>query len=157
MRTFVSRWFTAVALGLLLLPALAKADEQKIALDKLPKEVLDAVSAKFPRAELKSAVKETENGKTSYEVSFKFKGANHDVTVSSEGKITLVEKEISATDLPSVVAKALEEKHANCKITLVEEVSDGADKIKAYEITVVTSENKKVLVELDPQGKPVKK
>ena len=40
------------------------ADEEKIPLDKLPKAVVEAVKKRFPKAEMKEASKEIEDGKT---------------------------------------------------------------------------------------------
>ena len=40
-------------------------------LDKLPKAVVEAVKKRFPKAEMIGAAKETEDGKTEYEVTIK--------------------------------------------------------------------------------------
>ena len=61
-----------VGIALTVLGAFAVwADEEKVPLDKLPKAVVEAVKEKFPKAELVSASKEDENGKTVFEVSIK--------------------------------------------------------------------------------------
>ena len=89
----------AILSGLIVAGAWARADEQKIPLDQVPKAVMDTVKAKFPAAEFKEAVKETADGKTSYEVSLTVKNAKVDVILTSEGKITAVEKVITEADL----------------------------------------------------------
>jgi hypothetical protein len=133
----------------------ARADEEKVPLDKVPKAVMDAVKKKFPKAEVSGASTEKEDGKTVYEMSLKLDKKNIDVTVTPEGKITLVEKEIDAKDLPKAVASALEAKYPKAKIELAEELSK-EDKVTAYEIVIVTAEKKKFEVEFAPDGKFVK-
>ena len=78
-----------VGLALLALVAWAPAradegKEEKIALDKLPKEVVDAVKKKFEGCELVSAEKEKEDGKEVYEVAIKHKGHNIEVTLTPD-------------------------------------------------------------------------
>jgi uncharacterized membrane protein YkoI len=149
-------WLPAVAaLGLLVVSAPARADEQKVPLDKVPKAVLNAVKARFPGAELVEAAKETEDGKTVYEVSVKNKGQKIDVTLSSDGAIQLLEKTISAKDLPKAVAAALEAKYPKAKYEIIEEVikvQGGREHLEYYEALLVTADKKKVEVEVAPDG-----
>ena len=133
--------------------AWARDDEEKVPLDKVPKAVMDSVKAKFPEAELKGASKETEKGKTSYEISLKFKNANHDVLVTPEGKITAIEKLIAATDLPAPVQETLKSKYAQATIKSAEQISDGDDKITAFEVQLVLADKKGLEVKFDPTGK----
>src|SRR5437764_9808159 len=109
MRRFIS-WFAVVLL--LGLPALsARGDEEKVDLTKVPRPVLEAVKARFAEAKITGVTKEKEDGKTVYEVTIKDKGQNVDVTVTPEGTITLIEKTITAKELPKAVARTLEEKY----------------------------------------------
>ena len=77
--------FALVVLGV-------RADEEKVPLDKVPKAVIDAVKKRFPKAKLVEAAKETEGGKTEYEVTIKDGDTKIDVTLTPEGKITLIER-----------------------------------------------------------------
>ncbi len=77
--------FAALALWLVGPPAWAK--EEEIPLDKLPKVVVDALKAKFPGAKLLEAYKETEDGKTTYEVNLEYKEQEFDVSLTPAGKI----------------------------------------------------------------------
>src|SRR5262245_22868924 len=109
-------WLPGVAaVTLLAVATLVLADEEKVPLDKVPKAVLDAVKAKFPGAELTDASKESEDGKTVYEVTVKNKGQNIDVTLSADGTIRLMEKTIAAKDLPKKVTTAVEAKYPKAK------------------------------------------
>jgi|SRR5579884_1646238 len=139
--------------ALLLVSALAVcADEEKVPLDKLPKAVADAVKAKFPDAEMVSASKEKEDGKLLFEVAIKNKGQKIDVTVTPEGKIVEIEKEIAARDLPKVVADALDKKYPKATIKKVEEIIK-EDKLVKYEALIVTDDKKTLEVSFDPSGK----
>ena len=139
-------WLAAAAMQ-------TRADD--VALDKLPKAVVDSLKAKFPGCELTKALSETEDNKLVYEISLKHKNANYDIIITPEGKITVVEKAIDAKSLPKAVADALEKKYPKAKIKLAEELSDGDGKITAYEVHITTADNKEVAIELEPSGKIV--
>jgi hypothetical protein len=137
----------------------ARADEEKVPLDKLPKAVVEAVKKRFPEAELVSAEKETEDGKTVYEVAIKHKGQSIEVTLTPEGAITEIEKQIEAKDLPKTVSAALEKKYPKATYKMIEEVikvKDGKEKLEYYEVLLVTAEKKKFEVSVNPEGKIVK-
>jgi uncharacterized membrane protein YkoI len=152
MRRFITS-VVAVSSLVLLASVAASAQEEEVPLDKVPKVVLDAVKAKYPNAKLEGASTETENGQKVYEVAITEKGAHIDVTLTPEGKITLVEKEIEAKDLPREVVEALIDKHPGATVKLAEEMSDGAGKVQAYELKIVTAENKVLELKFDPKGK----
>jgi len=142
-------------LGLFALVSIVRADEEKIPLKDVPKAALDAVKAKFPGAELTGAEKETENGKTTYEVALKDKGQNVDVAVTAAGKILEIEKEIAAKDLPKAVSAALEAKYPKATIKKAEAITEfkEAGEEHAFEVVVVKTDKKSVEVKLSPQGK----
>jgi hypothetical protein len=84
------------------------------------------------------------------------------VTLTADGKIVEIEKEISAKALPKAVAEALEEKYPEATYRKVEEVikvKNGEEKLEYYEVLLVTAEknNKKTFeVEIAPDGKILK-
>jgi uncharacterized membrane protein YkoI len=125
----------------------------KVPLDKVPKAVLDAVKAKFPGAELKDATSEKDGDKLIYEIAIKHKDHSYDVSVSSDGKIVVIEKTITLKDLPKPVTAALEAKYAKAEIKKVEEITKD-DKI-TYEVLLVTADKKTLEVVFDPTGKVV--
>jgi hypothetical protein len=152
MKTVITGLLAGVAL-LALTAACARADEEeKVPLDKLPKAVVDAVKAKFPKAKLVGAEKEKEDGKEVYEVAIKDGDSNIEVTVTPEGKITTVEKEITLKDVPKAVSDAFEAKYPKATVKKVEEISKD-DKITEYEFLIVTADTKKLEVSFDPKGK----
>jgi uncharacterized membrane protein YkoI len=157
MRTLFTGLAAAVALAVL--AAAVGADEEKVPLDKLPRAVLDAVKAKFPKGELKSASKEVEDGKTLYEVALKDGGHDIDATFTADGKVAGIEKVIDAKDLPRAVSAALEDKYPKATYRKVEEVTefkDGEEKPAVYEVLLQTADNKKFEVVLTAEGKITK-
>ena len=159
------RGLLSMALGLLVLSlcgnggSAARADEEKIALDKLPKAVLEAAKARFPKAELIEAAKETDDDKVEYEVTLKDGETKYDVMFSPDGKITLIEKIIAAKDLPKAVAAALEEKYPKAVYKIYEEltkIADGKEFIAYYEVLIETADKKMLEVEVSPEGKILK-
>jgi hypothetical protein len=159
MRT-VSGWLSMGILALLVLGvATVGAESEKVSPDKLPKPVIDALKARFPVADVLSASKEVDNGKTIYEVNLKVKGVNISANVLAEGVITLIEKEIPAKDVPSAVTKAVEAKYPKATWKRAEEVTkieDKKEKLAFYEVLLDTADKKTFELEVDPAGKILK-
>ena len=147
---------TVAVFAVALVVASGRADEEKLPLDKLPKAVADAVKKRFPKAELVEAAKETEGEKVEYEVTIKDGGIKIDVMLTPDGKITLIEREIAAKDLPDAVTKALDAKYPKATIRVAEEVikvTDGKEALDFYEVLLVTAEKKTFEVKLTAEGK----
>ncbi|HEY2910162.1 MAG TPA: hypothetical protein VGI99_07945, partial [Gemmataceae bacterium] len=109
-----------------------------------------------PKAEIKGASKETEDKKTVYEITFKENGKNIDVTLTPEGKITLIEKQIDRNDLPKAVAETFDKKYPGATYKMIEEVikvANGKETREYYEALLVTAEKKTFEVEVLPDGK----
>jgi uncharacterized membrane protein YkoI len=141
---------------LLILAAAVQAKEEKVALDKVPKPVMDAVKARFKDASVIGADQETEDGKLAYEVSVKDKAQSVDVTLTPEGEILSLEKGIAAKALPQAVAKALEDKYLKATLKGAEEITElekGKEKPAYYEVRLVTADKKKLEVEVSAEGK----
>jgi hypothetical protein len=136
------------------LTAVAREDD-KLTFDKLPKAVQDAVKTKYPKAEVLHATKETEGGKTSYEVSMMLQGKGLDVTFSPTGEVEVVEKEIDAKDLPAKVRAPLDKKYPKASFKKVEEISKavgGKMVVDVYEILFTTADKKTVEMTIKPDG-----
>ena len=133
-----------------------RADEEKVALEKLPKAVVEAVKKRFPKAEMKSAEKETEDGKTVYEVAIKDKEQSIEVTLTGEGTIIEIENQIDAKNLPKAVSEALEKKYPKATYKMIEEVikvKDGKENLEYYEVLLETADKKKLEVSVTAEGK----
>jgi hypothetical protein len=142
----------AVMVCALALTAQAVRAYEKISLDDVPKDVLDAVKAKYAGAKLTAAEKEKFAGKMVYEISIVTKKGNKlDVLVSPEGKIVATEKLVTVKDLPKPVADALNDKFAGAKIGKIERVRVGAK--RTYVARLTTTDGKRLRVEFDLTGK----
>jgi hypothetical protein len=135
--------------------AVVADDDKKVDLSKLPEKVVAAFKAKYPDAKVSKAGSEKEDGKTVYEIAFKFEGHKYEVTFEEDGAIVDIEKQINFKDLPEAVSRALEEKYPKADYKLIEEVTK-KDKVDSYEILLVTSEKKAFEVLVSPEGKITK-
>jgi hypothetical protein len=126
--------------------------EEKVPIDNLPKAVTEALKAKYPKWELVEAVKVTEDSEVTYEVTIKNKKQELDVTLTPEGKIVQVEKEIEVKDVPKVVMNAVKKKYPKATIQGASEISKD-DKVAEYELDLVTKDKKNLYVTFDKEGK----
>lgn len=157
------RTMLRVAVGVAVMAVIAatvRADEEKVPLDKLPKAVTDAVKKRFPKLEPKEATKEvTEDKKTVYEVTLTEDKKNIDVTLTPEGIIVMIEKEIDRKDLPKAVAAAIDAKYPDATYKICEEiipVKDGKETLESYEVLLETKDKKLIEVVLSTDGKITK-
>jgi hypothetical protein len=149
----------AAILGLCGLGSGAEAQEVEIKLEQVPKAVMDSAKAKFPGAEHRGAAKETEEGKTAYEISMTHEGHKMDVTFQEDGTLVLVETEVPEAELPAAVLQAAKDKYPHSKIKLAESVKKGPKvkkEVDYYELHLTTADNKSAELELDSQGKILK-
>jgi len=148
-----------MALGvILILVAVARGGEEKVPADKVPKPVMEAVKARFQGAKVTGAGRETEEGKPVYEVTIKHKGQQIDVTLTPEGAILAIEKEITAKELPRAVRKALRGKYPKAMYKIVEEiikVQKKEEKLAYYELLLVTADKQALEVQVTAEGKIV--
>ena len=144
---------TTLFSGLLVmsLAGLALASEEKIEIAKLPAKVSETVKAKFPGTDFTDAAKETDNGKTFFEVTVKVNGQKIDVTCEEDGTLVSIEKSIAEKDLPQTVRDALKAKYAGSSHEVIEEITKGTD--VSYEVLLVTADKKKLEVKFDKEGK----
>lgn len=158
MRTMLRMAVAAVTV--ILIVAGGRADEEKVPLDKLPKGVVEGVKKRFPKLEMREATKEvTEDKKTVYEVTLTEDKKNIDVTLTSEGVIVLIEKEIDRKVLPKAVAAAIDAKYPDATYKICEEiipVKDGKETLESYEVLLETKEKKLIEVVLSTDGKITK-
>jgi hypothetical protein len=99
--------------------AAVRADEEKVALDKLRKAVVEAVRKRLPKAEMSGVSQEKEKGKLVYEVSLKKDGKSSDVTLTEDGALTAIEQEVAFEDLPKTMAKTFAEKYPCTKYPII--------------------------------------
>jgi Putative beta-lactamase-inhibitor-like, PepSY-like len=132
--------------------AVVSAGDEKVPLDKLPKAVVEAVKAKFPKIKMESAVKSTVDGKPGFEVTLRTGKLGIDVVVTAQGKITQIEKELATKDLPKPVAEAFATKYPKANVKRIEELIKD-DKTVSFEFLLDTTTKKTLEAYFDPQGK----
>lgn len=145
------RTLTFATLACLALGAMASAQETKIKRADLPPAVEKTVAEATKGATIKGFSKETEHGKTSYEVAMVANGHAKDLEIDSTGAIVEVEEEVAQSTLPPSVAAGLSAKAAGGKILKVESLTKNG-KLVAYEAKVEAS-GKKREIQVGPDGK----
>jgi hypothetical protein len=129
------------------------AQEQKISCDTVPAPVRAAFEKEFAKAPMNSCVKETEKGKTEFEIISKESSSRLTARFQGDGKLVRAEQSVAMGSVPEPVKQALQKKHPDGEVTLAEKVtSDGA---VTYEFRV-KQKNRSVEVAFDPSGKEVK-
>jgi uncharacterized membrane protein YkoI len=129
----------------------SEESEKQIPMSKLPAAVRATVEAESKGATVKGITSEKEKGKTVYELEMLVNGRTRDVMIDGAGKVYVVEDQLDVDKAPAAVKAALE---AKGKIVTLETVrKDGKT---TYEGVVVNKAGKKVEIEVDADGKPVK-
>ncbi len=134
----------------------ARAQEEAVPPDKIPKAVMDALLAKFPRAKIDKCTKAKEGGDVVYDIEFKQDGRKAEADIKENGTFVNYEKAIEAKDLPRAVRDAIEKRYprAAWKEVMEEtEVKGKAEKLSAYEVVLTTADKKDVEVRVSPEGK----
>lgn len=133
-----------------------KKAEANLELDKIPQVVMDALKAKFPKAEIYKWTKEKEGEMVVYDIEFKQEGWKFEADIKEDGTIHNWEKEITSEDLPEVVMKSVETRYPQSTIQEIMEitaVNDGRDALEGYEIVFETVDKKEIEVMVAPDGK----
>lgn len=131
------------------------ADDPKD-LEKIPKAVMDALKAKFPKAKIEKWSKEKEEGKVVYDIEFKQDGRKAEADIFEDGTIHNFEKQFDAKDLPKAVKDAVEKKYGKSKMKEVMEITEVKDKKEVhggFEIVITTADNKEVELTVAKDGK----
>lgn len=146
----------AFALFVLLATGKTRADEEPVPKDRIPKAVMDALLARFPRAMIDKCVKEKEGADTIYDIEFKHDGRKCEADIKDNGTFLNYEKAIQAKDLPEVVRAAVEKKYPNSTMKEImeeTEVDGKTEKRSAYEVVLATANKKSVEVRVSLDGK----
>ena len=158
MRVSMFSVLVAGMMAILLCPGVRADDEEEaVAIDKLPKSVVNSIKKMFPDAELKKATKdvvkeeeedddddddkaadtkddgneedkdEQDESKVVYEVTLSQKGHVIDVTVEEDGEIEEVERSIDLKELPKIVTDALARKFPKSTLKSAEAIYEVED------------------------------
>lgn len=132
--------------------AAADAGEKKLSVKNLPPAVRATVEAESRNATVKGLSSEKEHGKTVYELETLVNGRTRDLMIDAAGKVYVVEEQLDVDKAPAPVRAALE---AKGKILTLESVQENGT--TRYEGQVQPKTGKKITLELDANGKPIKK
>jgi len=133
-----------------------RADEEAVPVDKIPKAVMDALLAKFPKAKIDKCTKAKEGDDIVYDIEFKEGDRKCEADIKENGTYINYEKAIAAKDLPKAVKDAIEKRYPKAKMTEImeeTEVKGKDEKISAYEVVLETADKKEVEVRVSPEGK----
>ncbi|MEP6916606.1 MAG: hypothetical protein ABJC89_13225 [Acidobacteriota bacterium] len=130
----------------------AQPAETTLKVNELPPAVKATVEAETRTATLKGLSREKENGKTVYELETLVNGRTRDLMIDAAGQVYVVEEQLDVDKAPAPVRAALEAKGT---IVLLESVLQHGR--TTYEGQVKTKAGRKVAMELDANGKPMKK
>jgi hypothetical protein len=139
----------------LVLRAAAPAGAEEVPLRLVPKAVRDAVAARFPAARMIGADRDRDAGGVVYEVAIRDAGRNIDVSVSPEGVVVLIKREIPPAELPASIVEILAGAYPKATYEAVEAVTTvtgGQETLAYYEVDLVTVHRRLVEVRVSTDG-----
>jgi uncharacterized membrane protein YkoI len=128
------KFVTSFVTGVLIAGSMAAA-ETKVKMQELPPAVQKSVQEQTKGAKLVGLSKETEKGKTVYEVETTNGGRTRDLTLDETGAVVEVEQEVTLDSLPAPAKAAIEKKAAGGTIKKVESLTKGGT--VTYEAAIV--------------------
>jgi uncharacterized membrane protein YkoI len=134
--------------------AMAGAAEKQIATKDLPPAVRKTVLEQTKGAEIKGLSRETEKGKTAYEVETMVNGKHRDFVVDAQGAVVEVEDETPLDSIPAAAKAAIEKKAAGGKVGRVETMTRGGATF--YEAGYTGKDGKRHEVLVKPDGTETK-
>lgn len=129
-----------------------RAQSETIQVRDVPKEVVDAVKARFPDAQMQKAKKKVENGKTYYAIGLTSKGAERNALLTDKGKIVELKKVIPASELPPKAAEAIYASYPNSTTKKAKKFTQYKEE-KGFEVEVITADKQTRKVVLGADGK----
>ena len=102
-------------------------------------------------AKIKGYNRETEKGKTFYEVETMLNGQSRDLLFDATGVLVEVEEEIALNSIPSAAKSAIERRVADGKVNKVERVTKGQS--VSYEAEITSKSGKSSEVAVKPDGR----
>jgi hypothetical protein len=152
----------ALAVGLVIVPFLSihtraqDANRQPDAAGQIPPVVVDALKARFPKAEIEKWTREKEGEIVLYDIEFQQDGVKFEADITDTGRIDNWERQIPPTDLPEPVRRTVEQRYPNAQIREVMQITlvkAGVDVLEGYEVVLQTQDKKEAEVSVSPDGK----
>lgn len=111
------------------------ASERRVTMNQMPAPVRETAMKISKGAKIKGLSKETEHGKTTYEVETFQDGRGKDFTIDSNGNVIEIEEQVELSSLPESIRTELRQKAGNGKILKIESVTKNG-KLVNYEAQV---------------------
>ena len=132
-----------------------KDEEKRVRMKDLPAAVQKTVREQSQGAVIRGLARETENGKTNYEVELRVNGHNKDVLIDPSGAVVEVEEQVTLASLPAAVRTAIEQNAGGGKIVGVESITEG-NVLTSYEAHVRKA-GKSREIKVSPAGQLIPK
>jgi len=117
----------------------------------LPPAVRATVESQTKGAEIKALSKETENGRTTYEVETIVNGKHRDLEIDSRGAVVEIEEETTAAEIPVAAKATIARKAAGGRVVRLETVATGGA-ITAYEAEYIDKNGRQREVRVKADG-----
>lgn len=131
----------------------AVAAEHNIPCNTLPAVVQQKSKPLVEGASIRACVRDSSNGKTSYELELLKNGRSRDLTFDSDGNLLEIEEQVDIASLPQPVAAAIQKAADGGHVGKVESLTHGGTLI-GYE-TTVPHNGKRREVAFHPDGSPM--
>ena len=131
--------------------AIAQESEVEIPLEELPPVVREAADEHVGQGEIRSVVKEVEDGEVHFEIEILEDGRERDVLIDSRGEVVEIGQELDVESLPKLVFDRLVSLSEGGRILEVESTSRG-DTV-TYEAIVATPAGRLRRVKVGADGR----
>lgn len=124
--------------------------------DKIPANVMTALTTKFPQAKVEKWTQEKEDGKEVYDIEFKQGATKFEADVFADGTIHNWERQIAPADLPTAVLQTVHKTFPKAvlkEVMAVTETAGGVERLEGYEIVVQRVRRKDVEMTIAPDGR----
>jgi uncharacterized membrane protein YkoI len=146
---------TILALLTLAANASARAADTELPLNKMPENVQKGVHEAVGSGKITKTVKETEkDGSVIYEVAYTVGDKKFEAEISPDGKIKVIDEEITLTQAPEAAQKTMKEQTAGGSITKIEKCTKGEEVSFEAEFTKSGTKHE---VKVAPDGKVIDK
>ncbi len=137
--------------GVVLFAALAvasSAPEAKLTKTEVPPAVSSAAQQRFPQAKLSAWSKETEDGKTTFEVSVADGAGKRNAVFAPDGALVALEAPLPVSILPAPVKSAIQAKYPSARVSKAEKITLANSEVQ-YEVDLRKAAKKEVLLSAD--------
>ena len=122
-------------------------------LAKVPSVAVKAVKKLFPKATLDKTVNKTvDDGVVTFEVPLQNGKLSYEVTVTEDGTVTEIAKDMPFKNLPKAVIAGVNKHFPKSKVQESAELTVPGETEKKYYVELTNAEGKKVLLTLDASG-----